>query len=110
LDLSEDTRFSSALNDGDVLEHHRELRRARVRVVGALAHVHVIVRVHLGVISDRLAKVYRREVGYDLVRAHVGAGPRAALDHVHGEVRVMPVRADQLIARGDDGLHHVSGE
>mmetsp|Transcript_6414 Transcript_6414/g.26621 ORF Transcript_6414/g.26621 Transcript_6414/m.26621 type:complete len:207 (-) Transcript_6414:53-673(-) len=61
-----------------------------------------------GVITDGLSQVYGREVGDDLVCAHVGARAGAALDHVHGEVRVMPVRLDQFIARSDDGIHHVS--
>ena len=98
------------MRHGDVLEHHHELRRARIRVVSALAHVHVVVWMDPGVIPDGLSQVYGREVGYDLVCAHVGARAGAALNHVHGEVRVMPVRLDQFIARSDDGIHHVSRE
>ena len=93
-----------------VPEHDRELGRGRVRVVRALAQVHVVVRTHRGVVPEREAHASLREVRDHLVRVHVRARPGAALDDVHGEVLVERVVLQKFVARGRDRVVDVSRE
>ena len=69
-------------------EPHAELDRGGVGIVRRLRAVHVIVRMAVLVLALRIAEKLERAVRDDLVRAHVGRGAGAALDHVDDELIV----------------------
>mmetsp|Transcript_22762 Transcript_22762/g.58045 ORF Transcript_22762/g.58045 Transcript_22762/m.58045 type:complete len:258 (-) Transcript_22762:52-825(-) len=102
-----------------VHQDQRDLRRGRVRIVGGLTLVDVIVGMAELVLALLLAQVLQRTVGNHLVGIHVGGGAGAALYHVHQEVvahlcaRVVAqdcaLGVDELVARVADGLGLVLG-
>ena len=53
-------------------------------VIAALAHVDVIIGMHLR------AQALGREARNDLVGIHVGTGPRTGLEDINGELRIVP--------------------
>ena len=100
--------FAAAQRGGEVLERGHdvggqrlgggEVDRGREDVVGRLRRVDVVVGVHV-----RPAAV--REGGDHLVGVHVGAGARAGLEDVDGEVVVVLARGDLVGGRGDRVRH-----
>ena len=74
----------------------RELERRRVDVVGALAHVDVLVGMQEMIVALRPAEQLQRAVGDHLVGIHVGRGAGAALNDVDHELFVQPPRPDLL--------------
>ena len=95
--LEEAHRFDQAVQPDAVGEaDHRG-----DHVVGRLAPVHVIVRVHRLLRAERGAQELVGPVGNHLVRVHVPGGAGTGLEHVDGEVRVpFPLR-DFLRGRAD---------
>ena len=81
------------------LAQRRQVHRRREHVVGGLAHVDVVVRVHAAL----------GEVGDHLVRVHVRRGARAGLEDVDRELVVVLARRD-LVAGGRDALGDVGVE
>ena len=73
--------------------------RRRDHVVGALAHVDVVVLVHLA------AQVLGGQARQHLVGVHVGAGARTRLENVQHKVVVMLAHC-HLVRRFLDGLGH----
>ena len=67
-------------------QQQRQPRRRRKHVVGGLAHVDVIVRVHQPVLALRAAEDLRRAVGEHLVDVHVVRGAGASLVDVDDEL------------------------
>lgn len=88
----------------------RHLERGRVRVVRGLAAVHVVERVHVLVVAQRVAGLLERAVRDDLVGVHVGAGAGATLDHADHELVVQlpadDLRADLVDLLGLPGVEH----
>jgi hypothetical protein len=82
---------------------HREAHGGRDHIVGALRHVHVIVRVDRRVAPARLPQQLVGPVGQHLVYVHVVAGTRAGLIHVHDELIAM-LPPEDLVGRRDDGV------
>ena len=60
-------------------EHHRQLHRGRVCVVGRLRAVDVVNRVEVFVVALGVSELFEGTVGDDLVRRHVGRRTRATL-------------------------------
>jgi hypothetical protein len=91
-------------------EHHRELDRRRIDVVGALAAIHVIDRVQAHVVAEWLAHEFEAAVRDDLVRVHVRRRAGTALDHADHEL-VVERAVDDLLADPVDevGLESVEG-
>ena len=69
-------------------EVSRDLQRRRVDVVGALAHVDVLVRMQVLVFAAVVPEMLEREVRNHLVGIHVRRRAGAALDHVDDELVV----------------------
>ena len=81
------SRFSAGIV---LLRGHRvrgDVHRGRERVVGRLAHVHVIVGMHRLLGAQRAADQLDAPVGDHLVDVHVRLGARAGLPHVQRELR-----------------------
>jgi len=74
-----------------------DMNRRRDRVIAALSHVDMIVRVH------RLAQPPCRQRCNHFVGVHVRAGARARLEYVDGKVLIVPARSD-ICSGGVDGL------
>ena len=70
----------------------RELERRRIDVVGALAHVDVLVGMQEVIVALGAAEQLQRAVGDHLVGIHVGRGAGAALDDVDHELFMQPAR------------------
>ena len=85
------------LEQPDHAEHHRELDRRRVHVVGGLAAVHIIDRVEVLVLAEFVTENLETAVGDHLVGVHVGRRSRAALDNTDREL-VVQGTADDLLA------------
>ena len=77
-------------------QRRRDVNRGRHDVVAALAHVHVIVRMH------RPAQATARQRRDDLVGVHVAAGAGTGLKHVHRKL-VVESSVGHLESRGLDG-------
>ena len=96
-------RCLQALQRGQQLRAHLaqrgQVHRRREHVVGGLAHVDVVVRVHAAL----------GEVGDHLVRVHVRGGAGAGLEDVDRELVVVLAGRD-LVARGRDALGDVGVE
>ena len=86
-----------------VFEEQRQPRGRRKDVVGGLAHVDVIVRVHHGVGAARAAEKLGRAVGEHLVGVHVVRRARAGLVHVDDEL-IAQLAGKDFVCRGDDGI------
>ena len=110
---SNDAAFASSAADsaradsisGLRAREQREPRRGREDVVGRLAHVDVVVRVHAGVRAARLAEDLRRAVREHLVRVHVVRGAGAGLVDVHHEL-IAQAAGKHFVRGRDDRLRH----
>ena len=71
-------------------------------VVGRLAHVDVVVRVHQPALAALAAQQLAGPVGQHLVDVHVGLGARSGLPDHQGEFLVVPP-GQHLVGGGDDG-------
>ena len=80
---------------------------ARVRVVGRLALVHVIVGVDHVIPALGQPQMLQGEVRNDLVGVHVDRGPGAALEDVNRELVHAAAIVQHGVAAGDDGVGHV---
>jgi hypothetical protein len=81
----------------------RELERRRVDVVGALAHVDVLVGMQEFIIALGPAEQLQCAVRNHLVGIHIGRGAGAALNHVDHEFIVQPA-GPHFLRGGDDGV------
>ena len=90
-------------------EEQRQTRRRGHDVVGRLAHVHVIVRVHARVHAARLAEDLRGAVGQHLVGVHVVRRPGAGLVDVDDEL-IAKVAGEDLVRRGHNRARDVGVE
>ena len=102
-----DDHLFQRLDDDAVLQHYREFRGARVRIVRALTQIHVIIRIYYAVFADGHPQKPRRQIRDHLVRVHIRRRPGAALNDVHREVMMVFLRIDQLIARERYGAIHI---
>lgn len=73
------------------------------RVVGALAHVDVVVRVNRGLASQLSSHDLDGSVGDDLIDVHVGLSSRSGLEDDEGEV-VEEFTRDDLIRGLRNGI------
>ena len=92
-----------------MIEQQREARRRREHVVGRLRHVHVIVRMHLGVRALRRAEHFRGAVGEHLVGVHVVRRAGARLIHVDDEL-IAQLAGKNFVGGGHDGAADVGGQ
>ncbi len=84
-------------------EDRSEAQGGGIDIIGALAQVHVVVGMAVGVLAPPVAQQFQGPVGDDLVGIHVGGSARATLHHVRGEVTV-PVAVDDFLAGAVDGF------
>ena len=99
-------RLGEAVDGGGEAVERREqaqLHRRRIDVVGALAPVHVVERMHLVVGAGRQAQKLERAVGNDFVGVHVRRRAGPALDHVDDELVVEQAVA-HVLAGPVDGV------
>ena len=81
----------------------REAHRGGGHVIRRLAHVHVVVRVHVLVRAEAAAEDLVRAICDDLVHVHVERDAGSGVKDIEHEL--VGVRAVQdLVARGDDGV------
>ena len=84
--------------------HHRgDVHRGRERVVGRLAHIDVVVRVHRLFAADLAAEQLDRAVRQDLVDVHVGLRARAGLPDIERKMLV-ELAGDRLVGGTHDGV------
>ena len=65
------------------LQTDADVDGSRDHIVGALAHVDVIIGMH------RIAQLLGGEMGDHFIGIHVGAGARTGLEHINGKLIVM---------------------
>ncbi len=87
----------------------REASRGREHVVGGLAHVDVIVRVHERVLAAAATEDLRRTIGEHLVGVHVVRRAGAGLVHVHDELIAHPA-GEHLVGRAPDRVGNAAIE
>jgi len=80
-----------------------DVNRGRDRVIAALTHVDMIVRVH------GLAQPPRGQRGNHFVGVHVRAGARTGLENIDGEVLIVAARGDQTKINGGHILFLING-
>jgi len=68
-------------------------------IVAALAAIHMVIGVY------RYSQLLRSQSRNDLIGIHVGAGTRASLENIHGELIVM-IAAGYGHCRSGDGVCH----
>jgi hypothetical protein len=86
-----------------VIEQQGETRRRREHVVGGLAHVDVIVRMHVLVGAFRRAEQFRGAIGEHLVGVHVVRRTGARLVDVNTEL-IAEFAAEDFVRRLDDRI------
>jgi hypothetical protein len=85
------------------LSRRKVRNKSNSRIVGALAHVDVVVRVNRGLASQLSSHDLDSSVGDDLVDVHVGLSSRSGLEDDQGEV-VEEFTRDDLVRGLGDGI------
>ena len=81
------------------------MNRRGEHVVGALAHVDVVIGVDRLVGGEAVAPIeFNRPIGNHLVDVHVAGSARPGLEDVDGEL-VIELSIDDLLARRQQGIH-----